>query len=182
LFNGDRWLTFYMLLMNVLGSNFMRFSLLLLPIGLTSCQLLPTQTRIPPSPNPTATSIPASRQAQAYIGAMNRSQQAVFLEKSEFAASLEELAVQPQPGAYTYSVQRQPGKVKIAIHRATTPQPGEPNFLGLVYAVPDANNDTVTFSQICQTPDPIAPDLKLPPPPTANVETIACPPGFTAVP
>jgi hypothetical protein len=56
----------------------MRFSLLLLPIGLTSCQLLPTQTRIPPSPSPNPTIIPPRRQAQAYIGAMNRSQQAVF--------------------------------------------------------------------------------------------------------
>jgi Type IV pilin-like G and H, putative len=182
LFNDNRWLTFNMALMNVLGSTCMRFSLALLPIGLTSCQLLPTQTRTAPSPSPTSPTIPASRQAQAYIGAMNRSQQAVFLEKSEFAASLAELEMKLQPGAYTYSIKPQSSTPKSVLHLATTTQPGEPNFLGLVYVVTDANDETVTVSQICQTTELITPDIKFTPPSTQETDPIPCPPGFEVNP
>lgn len=121
-------------------------------------------------------------EAKAYIGAFNRGQQAFYLEKSAFSASLEALGLSLQAETPTYSYRTQPqSSGRSVANLAIAKQPGLPSYLGLVYAVPDRLGGMTTLSQVCLTDQKIEAMPVLSAPPANDQVTIVCPAGFKSV-
>jgi hypothetical protein len=122
-------------------------------------------------------------QAKAYIGAMNRGQQAVLLETGQFAGSIEAigLGLKAESEAYTYQVVPQADPKRSVMNVAIAKAPGAVSFVGLVYVVVDGSGEKSSIVQICSTPKPWTAVPALPPAPAKETDPIVCPPGFTAI-
>jgi Type IV pilin-like G and H, putative len=157
---------------------------LMLAIALGGCAT-------PPSVTPTATSSPASPttpqgqagRAKAYISAMNRGQQAVFLETNQFAGSIEGigLGLKAESEAYTYRVVPQADPKRSVVNMAIAKGAGV-SFLGLVYVVVDGSGDKLSIVQICSTDRPLTTAPTLGAGPQKENDPIVCPDGFTSIP
>lgn len=110
-------------------------------------------------------------EARQNTGAMNRAQQAYFLEKNAFAQSIDKLGVgiKTETENFVYSLR---AGDKYALNYAT-PRKGKPNhksYVGGVFTVPSvkvepksANDEIITLAIMCETeratgvpaPDPI---------------------------
>jgi hypothetical protein len=167
---------------------------LMLAIGLGGCAT-------PPSVTPRATSSPAAvpattapaspttpqgqaGQAKAYISAMNRGQQAVFLETNQFAGSIEAigLGLKAESEAYTYRVVPQADPKRSVVNLAIAKGAGAASFLGLVYVVVDGSGEKSSIVQICSTDRPLTTAPTLGAGPQKENDPIVCPDGFTPIP
>ncbi len=118
-------------------------------------------------------------------GSMNRSQQAYYLEHSQFTNKIEDLGVnlKPNDSHYSYRVFVAPDRYPSAMQLALPKTSDLLTFLGLVYA-PKLDNQIVPIAALCVseksgTPLPLwsAIDYKNP----KKGEPMACPTGFTLV-
>lgn len=94
-------------------------------------------------------------EAKFSIGAINRGQQAHYLDKTSFASSLDELGlgIQSETLNYRYSVELQPdGNGAIVFAEAL--KPDLPSYTGAVFAVGDVPNNAELLAGICETEDP----------------------------
>jgi Type IV pilin-like G and H, putative len=161
---------------------------LMLAIGLAGCG---TPTTVVPTATPTAATATApatpqsqAGQAKAYIGAMNRGQQAVLLETNQFAGSIEAigLGLKSDSEAYTYRVVPQADPTRSVVNLAIAKAPGGVSFLGLVYVVVDGSGEKLSIVQICSTSQPLTTLPALGVAPQKDGDPIVCPDGFTKIP
>ncbi len=161
---------------------------LMLAIGVTGCGT--PLTPVAPSTAPTApTTAPATPQGQAgqakaYIGAMNRGQQAILLETGQFAGAIEGigLGLKAESAGYTYRVVPQADPARSVVHLAIAKSAGAMSFLGLVYVVVDGSGEKLSIVQICATSQPLTALPVLGAAPQKDGDPIGCPDGFTPIP
>ncbi len=161
---------------------------LMLAIGVTGCGTPPTP--VVPSTVPTApTAVPATPQGQAgqakaYIGAMNRGQQAILLETGQFAGSIEGigLGLKAESEGYTYRVVPQADPARSVVNLAIAKAPEGVSFLGLVYVVVDGVGEKLSIVQICSTTQGLTAVPPLGVAPQKDGDPIVCPDGFTPIP
>ncbi len=159
---------------------------LMLAIGLAGCGTPPTVApTITPTASPTASTTPQGQagQAKAYIGAMNRGQQAVLLESGQFAGSIEAigLGLKTESEGYTYRVVPQADPARSVVNLAIAKGAGE-SFLGLVYVVVDGSGEKSSIVQICSTSQGITALPALGVAPQKDGDPIICPDGFAPIP
>jgi hypothetical protein len=160
---------------------------LMLAIGLAGCG---TPTTVAPRVTPTATTTATTPttpqgqagQAKAYIGAMNRGQQAVLLEAGQFAGTIEAigLGLKAESEGYTYRVVPQADPKRSVVNLAIAKGAGV-SFLGLVYVVVDGSGEKSSIVQICSTSQPLTALPALGVAPQKDGDPIVCPDGFTAI-
>ncbi len=159
--------------------------MLMIPVG--GCAA-PSSVKPIVSPSVTPATTPTTPQGQAgqakaYIGAMNRGQQAVLLETNQFAGSIEGigLGLKAESEAYTYRVVPQADPTRSVANLAIAKVPGDVSFLGLVYVVVDGAGEKSSIVQICSTDQPLTTVPTLGPGPQQESDPIVCPNGFTAI-
>jgi hypothetical protein len=113
------------------------------------------------------------------VGAMNRTQQAYFLENNKFATSIEDLGVGLQPESDNYrfaivSVGNTPGSVQIT---AQSKRPELRSYTGAVFVVKTQEQDPITITGICKTDEPSSTPPAMPPTPKSMTSPIQCPAG-----
>jgi Type IV pilin-like G and H, putative len=118
----------------------------------------------------------SSYDAESNMGAINRAQQALYLETEAFTGNLEELAigVEPETDFYRYSLTvRSP---KFVTSQALSQVEGGSDYVGGVVAIQDVDGYPITITILCKS-EAIA--GQLPEPPTFHdiAETLTCPPG-----
>ncbi len=118
----------------------------------------------------------SSYDAEYSMGAINRAQQAFYLETEAFTANLEELAigVEPETDFYRYSLTvRSP---KFVTSQALSQTEGGFDFVGGVAVIESGDGYAETITILCKS-EAIA--GQLPAPPTFNeaAKTLSCPAG-----
>ena len=118
-------------------------------------------------------------EAKANIGMINRAQQVFQLENETFATSINDLDIVISGKFYEYQVipQRDPSKSAIA-----TAIPVEPNFksyTGFGFLLDPAGYDFI--SGICESDAPSKIPPAAPSRPSAETESVQCPPGSSLV-
>ena len=117
-------------------------------------------------------------EAQAYVGSMNRGQQAYFLEQEAFASSIEELqlGLTSQTANYTYAMEVQPDGASVII-TATPVEEYLQHYTGAVFAVGETPDSRTTIAEICESSEALEtlPSLNL------ETGTVDCPPGSTSL-
>jgi len=117
-------------------------------------------------------------EAKQNVSAMLRGQQAHFLEKNRFAATVEEIqiGIRPETENYRYAVQIQPDARSTKV----TAKPKDltlKSYTGAVFVVPQGG-ETTTIKGLCESEEPTN---QLPAMPTLNASTtpptVNCPPG-----
>ncbi|BAZ10362.1 hypothetical protein NIES4071_21770 [Calothrix sp. NIES-4071] len=113
--------------------------------------------------------------AQTYVTAINRAQQAYFLEKSKFSTNLKdlELGTSPDDAEYSYQIQQPTGSQARVFVTATPKKPDLPNYTGAVF-VTKSNGESITVSGICQTNKSTTKQLAMPTL-SLSTNTISCP-------
>lgn len=117
-------------------------------------------------------------ESKAYVGSLNRAQQAYFLEHETFADTIEPLGlgIPTETENYRYQVGMQPGQPPIAINFSTPLQEGLKGHLGLVFLSPLDDYSLTSNAVLCETLVPVSAAAPMPSPlPTAFME---CPAGF----
>jgi hypothetical protein len=115
-------------------------------------------------------------EAKTYVGAMNRSQQAFFLEKEYFTNKLEDLGlgIKPQTENYKYQIMVLDSKKGVQ-NIALAQKDNLKSYTGLVYTVPMPDpRDVTSIAILCESQKPTRtspPKFKLTPNPT-------CPEGY----
>lgn len=129
-----------------------------------------------------AASAPAQQKAKSITGAINRAQQAYFLEKEKFANNLLDLGlgIKPESDAYQYRIFYHDRKQAVMV-AAIPKSNGLKTYIGLVNLGKVAStNEETTFTTLCESEQakPLLPKLptKLP-----QQGPISCPSGFTKV-
>lgn len=116
-------------------------------------------------------------EARNYVGAMNRAQQAFFLEKSEFANTLEDLGLGLEPETDNYSYKISATSDGGAVMTATAKNDQLKSYTGVVFL--DQPEQKVTKAVICETDDPSQT------PPDVSVDVVGpdfqCPAGSSAL-
>ena len=130
-------------------------------------------------------------EAKAYISAMNRSQQAYYLENSNFSNSINNLGlgIKKDTNNYSYRIlspmnpvqnveelKSSPVESERTIAFATPKRLGFKSYMGMVWTFPNYDGQITTTSTICQTGEEgiLYPSIL---PEKAN-DQISCPPGF----
>lgn len=114
-------------------------------------------------------------EAQTYVGAMSRGQQAYFLENGAFAQSIEELQIGfSESTIYRYNLEVDASGTSVLITAIPSEDPIS-HYAGSLFVVGDSPETTTTVAQICESPEAFTAA------PTFNAETgaIDCPPGST---
>ena len=110
-------------------------------------------------------------EAITYLGAMNRGQQAYFIENQAFSPSIEDLdlGLRTATDNYSYSIELQPDG---AVMTATPLKEQLKYYTGAVFTVGETPDSTTT--QICESAEAIMPAI-----PSLNplTKTIDCPQG-----
>jgi type II secretory pathway pseudopilin PulG len=131
-------------------------------------------------------------EAKAYIGSMNRAQQAYFLEQASWSKNTQDLGIdiKPETKNYRYSLKIDSAiatsKTKpypgIAINLAIAKQPDLKSYVGIVYVQhsPNSNDidDITSWAILCQSNQPT---MKTPSQPTWNGKQMLCPDGYIAI-
>ena len=129
-------------------------------------------------------------EAKQYIGAMNRAQQAYYLEKSNFSNSINNLGlgIKTDTAGYSYRILspmepiqdaaaiKPPSQEKErAIAFATPKRTGFKSYMGIVWKYQNTNGQITTTSLICETGEEgVLYPSNLP----QTTNQIYCPPGF----
>lgn len=117
-------------------------------------------------------------EAKVNVGSMVRGQQAHFLDKNRFAATVEEiqLGIRPETENYRYQVQVQPDGRSAKI-TATAKDLTLKSYTGAVFAVPQTG-ERITVKGLCESDKPSG---QAPAMPTLNTSTtppeVDCAPG-----
>jgi hypothetical protein len=129
-----------------------------------------------------------SRQSEAktYTGAINRGQQAHYLEKERWAKNLDELAIgiaaesdnyryktQPIDAIKTANIKNYPG---IAVQTTVAKKEGLKSYLGVSYLSGASSNDLTTLAILCESNEPTTKEAGLP---KFDGKAVQCPDGYT---
>ncbi|KST68576.1 type IV pilin-like G/H family protein [Mastigocoleus testarum] len=154
---------------------------LLIPVVLGSLWILGN------SSSKTCACVPMFKEAQTYLGVMNRAQQALYLEKKLFASSLNELNnlqkldLISETGHYRYSIQ--PTKLgtfhyAIPIKKAGRKLPYHTSYIAGVFVSQDSDKRSKTSTIICEVNTPDSHPL---PQPKLKNNVPTCPTGTSLV-
>ena len=124
------------------------------------------------------------REALQLVGALNRAQQAYYLEKDRFTTNLDSIGVvKPNTANYRYRLFIAPDRYPAAMQVALPKTSDLVTFLGLVYAT-KLDGQSATIAKLCVSEKPGTPmplwsaiDYKNP----KKGDPIACPFGFIPV-
>lgn len=118
------------------------------------------------------------------LGAMNRAQQAYYLENNAFASQLNDLGLGLEAESYHYRLGIDRVEQDYVINTAIAQTADLDSFLGIVYITRGGENDAdglVSHAILCRTPDPWT-DLPLIPPRPATIDTeMGCPANFEII-
>jgi hypothetical protein len=127
-------------------------------------------------------------EAKTYTGAMNRSQQAHYLEKDRWAKNIDELAVGIVAESDNYRYKTQPiGSIKtaniknypgIAVQTALAKKEGLKSYLGVSYVIGSSSNDLTTLAILCESNEPTTKEAGLP---KFDGKAVQCPDGYTNI-
>lgn len=104
-------------------------------------------------------------EAKKYVGAINRTQQAFFLEKDKFSSDIQSLDLRITTETTNYSYKTQAyngGKSSHAISTATPKQDGLKSYVGGVFLTTAPGNKTTSVAILCESTQP---STSLPAPP-----------------
>ena len=112
------------------------------------------------------------------LGAMNRSQQAYYLENSKFAPEIKELGIgiNPETENYRYQVLPQANQNQSVMMTAQAQRPRLRSYTGAVFVV-KTNGEDLTFAGICETDEPSSTPPAMPTAPRNGTSEIQCPAG-----
>lgn len=120
-------------------------------------------------------------QAQMYVTAINRAQQAYFLEQSKFSTNLKDLQLGTisNEAEYSYQIQQPKGRPQRVFVTATPKKPDLPSYVGAVF-VTNVNGEAVTVAGVCQRTKPTQKQSAMP---ILSLSTnkITCPADSTSV-
>lgn len=116
-------------------------------------------------------------EAENYVGAMLRAQQAHHIEYARFSPSIEDLQIglSNESGNYTYDVKVQPGDASVII-TASPKQEGLKSYTGAVYTIGDDPSTATTTTQLCKS------DIATTAPPEPPLLTSSVPPVIQCAP
>ena len=142
----------------------------------TVMQKVSDATTLPPGvelSNPT--------EGKLYVGTMNRTQQAYFLENNKFASKIEDLGLgfKPETDSYRYQIVPQ-GDGKQAMSIALPKKDGLKSYTGAVFVTQITAGEQTTIAAICESTQPStkAPAMpKLAPAKPNQGPQIVCPAG-----
>ncbi|MBD2541721.1 type IV pilin-like G/H family protein [Coleofasciculus sp. FACHB-SPT36] len=117
-------------------------------------------------------------EGKMYIGAMNRSQQAYYLENNKFGTTIEQLGIgiKPETESYNYQIVPQGNGTQRVMHTAKAKRPELNSYTGAVFVVTN-NGENITRAAICETDKPSSTPPAMPTPPKNISEQIQCPAG-----
>jgi type II secretory pathway pseudopilin PulG len=111
-------------------------------------------------------------EARNNLGAMNRAQQAYYLEYARFTTTIEELriGIRSETENYRYRITSGDPRV-VAIVTATAKRPGLKSYTGVVWVSP-RNGENLTYARLCETNEPSmsAPSITIPTQTNTGVE------------
>lgn len=95
-------------------------------------------------------------EGRQYLGAMNRRQEAYYLEKGKFGTTIEDLGVgiKRETQSYHYQILPQGDGTKSVIMTAIAKIPGIVSYTSAVFAVKQTSGQTLTQAIICETEQP----------------------------
>lgn len=128
-------------------------------------------------------------EAKAYVGSINRAQQAHFLEKETWGKNLQELGmpIKSETENYRYSVQvnkaiatvatKPYSGIGIAINIGLAKKPDLKSYVGVAWVQYATNSiDITSFASLCES---IEPTMTSPPLPKWDGREMKCPEGYT---
>ncbi len=118
-------------------------------------------------------------EAKSTIGMINRAQQAFQLKNETFATSINELDVSISGQLFEYQVIPQPDPSKSAIATAIPVEPNFKSYTGFGFLVDSAGYDFI--SGLCESDAPSRIPPAAPSRPSAETESVQCPPGSSLV-
>ncbi len=140
--------------------------------------------------NPFANQSNKARQSEArtYVGALNRSQQAYFLEKNKWAKTIEETAVgiKAETESYRYDIQNidsiKTVNIKnysgITVQTGTAKKEGLKSYLGAVYLSGAFGNELASLAILCESNEPSTKQVELP---KFDGKALQCPDSYQPV-
>ncbi|PZO42731.1 MAG: hypothetical protein DCF19_06795 [Pseudanabaena frigida] len=150
-----------------------------LPEGVKSVQANPFNTRSTRS---------NQSEAKTYVGAMNRGQQAYYLEKERWAKNIDEIGIgikeesdnyryktQPIDSTKTVNIKNYPG---IAVQTGLAKKEGLKSYLGIAYLSGTSSNDLTTLAILCESNEPTTKEAGLP---KFDGKEMQCPDGYSNV-
>lgn len=126
------------------------------------------------------TEINQSRQAEGrqIIGAMNRAQQAHYLEYSRFATTTEDLliGIKPETENYRYQIVPQGNQRERVMMTAQAKKPELRSYTSVVFII-QTNGEDLSYVGICETDNPSSTPPAMPSISRNNTGEIQCPAG-----
>lgn len=117
-------------------------------------------------------------EARANTGAMNRAQQAYYIERGQFSDTIEALGLglAPDTEHYRYEIVRvnADSVVQLAIPKAE----GFGSYLGIVAVLEDERGERITQAVLCRATEPLGDLSNLPPVTPVADGNLICPAGF----
>ncbi|MEW6499514.1 MAG: type IV pilin-like G/H family protein, partial [Cyanobacteriota bacterium] len=109
-------------------------------------------------------------EAKTYIGCINRAQQAFYLEKSQFASRIEELAIgiRAETQHYMYKICVLDKTKTLAT--ATAKEDGLKSYAGAVFVIKDGEGNHTTIAALCETAQASRTPPKMPQLVGSNIE------------
>ncbi|BAY87043.1 putative pilin [Calothrix parasitica NIES-267] len=119
-----------------------------------------------------------NKEAKVVIGAMNRAQQAHYIENAKFSTEFNKLGlgISKKTEHYAYKIVSQSSKSVMNIGQAK--RRGLSSYIGLVYLTKTSNGETITLAKICETSQILSRPPRMPRIPRNSSEEIKCPRGF----
>jgi hypothetical protein len=154
---------------------------ILVCIFVSSCEQPKTQESTPdnsslPTPLPRVEGLNEIKE-------MNIRQQAVYINQSKFLSTVEDVAIGVGEDTENYKYRIIPqGNNQGVIQIAEAKKPGQTSYIGIIFAVKDPSNTPTSIAQICETNQPLKPDIKVDKIPQSATDNINCPKGTTIVP
>jgi type II secretory pathway pseudopilin PulG len=142
-------------------------------VGITSAIALPSFSR------PVTSTRGIESEAKQYCGAMNRGQQAYFLEKNKFTTKVSDLGIgiRTRTANYTYSIQ---GDEKAVAHNCLSRKSNIRSFIGVVTAG-EMNGEVTTSAILCRADSPGVGTPQDPVVVRSNPPEGKCPSGYSSV-
>ncbi len=148
----------------------------------TLFQKVSDATTLPPNVQVSDPQTGANRARQAegknYIGAMNRAQQAYYLEYEKFASKIEELGIgiKPETENYRYQILPQGNQTQSVMMTAQAKRPELRSYAGAVFVV-KSKDEILTLGGICETDEASSTPPAMPAAPSNESTEIQCPAG-----
>jgi len=117
-------------------------------------------------------------EAQKYLSALTRVQQAYYLEQGQFATNIEEVSIglRTETESYSYKISSQGDNTQSVMITAVAKSAELPSYTGAVFVAENVEGEATTVTQICETNEPSMTPPAMPNAPM-NGSEIQCPEG-----